>query len=463
MRTQRFSKRVSLYFMVATAILIVGVFTTVYLVVYKTVYNHLDSNLNAEYQEVSSSIVALSDDIIFTNQGEWTEAEHGQVEVNPTFIQVTDTMGNVLKKSSNLGETSLTVFKNENRKVYLNASLTNEKIRLIQVELSNTLDKKIGYISVAVPLNDTQMVLRNLRVVLFILFPLVLVVLYFTTKLIAQKSIEPVILLSENTDKITRKNLDQRIPLPVIHDELFNLTENINKLLDRIEEAVKREKQFSSDASHELRTPLSVLKGTLEVMTRKPRNADYYDNKVKTCLEEVDRMTVLVEQLLLLAQYESPVEITNLTQVRPEHLIHQIIVRHIDSANQKEITFHLAINKDISVLTDIFMLEQIIENIIVNAIKYSYSGNKISISLFEKDNKVSLCIKDKGVGMNSNELANIFNRFYRSDVSRNSHIKGYGLGLAIVKRFADLLHINIHVSSTPKQGTEFILTFLDAD
>jgi signal transduction histidine kinase len=459
MKTQSFSKRVSLYFMTATAVLIIVVFTTIYLVVFKTVFTHLDKDLNAEYQEVSNSIIAFDDDIIFANKGEWTEPEHGQIEVNPTFLQVTDTLGNILRKSSNLEEASLVVYKNKGKKIYINTSLANKKIRQLQVLLKDEHLKKIGYISIAVSLEDAQMVLLNLRIVLFILFPLVLVVLYFSTKFIAQKSIEPIILLSENADKITRESLDKRIPFPPIKDELYKLTENINSLLNRIEEAIKREKQFSSDASHELRTPLAVLKGTLEVMIRKPRDTEYYNQKALACLDEINRMTVLVEQLLLLARYENTIEVINITEVYPGKVIHQIIARHADMVSQKEIIFDLDLAEYTTIRTDAFMFEQIVENIITNALKYSRRESNIGISLAEKDQKISLIVKDEGEGINIDEISHIFDRFYRSDISRNSQIKGYGLGLAIVKRFTDLLHIDIQVSSRPQQGTEFTLTF----
>ncbi|WP_321538772.1 histidine kinase dimerization/phospho-acceptor domain-containing protein [Flavobacterium piscinae] len=121
----------------------------------------------------------------------------------------------------------------------------------------------------------------------------------------AGRSIKPVQTIIETSNQITKDNLKTRIPLPQNKDELFVLSENINSLLNRIENAVDREKQFTSDASHELRTPLAVIKGTMEVLIRKPRNEAEYKEKIRFCIDEIDRLNTMVDQLLLLARFEN--------------------------------------------------------------------------------------------------------------------------------------------------------------
>ena len=270
-------------------------------------------------------------------------------------------------------------------------------------------------------------------------------------------------LLTNSAEKITRENLNERIPLPKIEDELYTLTTSINKLLDRLEETVLHEKQFSSDASHELRTPLSVLKGTLDLMIRKPRNDEYYIEKATTCLNEVNRMSDLVDQLLLLARYENADDLVKKTKVDLAEVLDAIIARNSAGIEQKSLTLDLNIENPISVYTDIFMAEQILENIFSNAIKYSPDDRTIYISSSKTGEHVELIIRDEGIGMSSEESAQIFQRFYRIDESRNTRIKGYGLGLAITKRFADLLNIAIEVQSQLQKGSSFKLTFPSAE
>ena len=109
----------------------------------------------------------------------------------------------------------------------------------------------------------------------------------------------------ETTNRITKDNLNERVKLPVNKDELYQLSNGINRLLQRIEDTIVRERQFTSDASHELRTPLASLRGTLEVLIRKPRTQSEYEEKVTYALYEIDRMNNIIEQLLILARMDN--------------------------------------------------------------------------------------------------------------------------------------------------------------
>jgi len=165
--------------------------------------------------------------------------------------------------------------------------------------------KIIGHLFIAMSLDDAQMILTNLRNTLSVSFPLILILLFLIARLIAGRSIKPVTAITETSSNITKDNLKGRIVLPQNKDELYTLSKTINDLLDRIENAVEREKQFTSDASHELRTPLTVLKGTLEVLIRKPRTQAEYEEKIAYSIKEVNRVNNLVDQLLLLARFEN--------------------------------------------------------------------------------------------------------------------------------------------------------------
>jgi len=451
------SKRIALYFMTATAVLTIIIFLTIYWVVYSTVTKHLHEDVDSESLELFNSIVVLSDQVVFANQNEWLENEHGQIEVNPTFIQFADSSGNVIKKSPNLMDKSLRILKYKPDKVYFNDFISESAIYQLQVPIKNAGGDMLGYLSVALPLEESMIVLRNLRMVLIIAFPIVLIFLYVVTNLIARKSISPVYRLTESAKKITHENFKERIELPARKDELYTLTETINSLVNRLQGAVLREKQFTSDASHELRTPLSILRGTFEVMLRKPRDMGYYEEKIKSSLNEVNRMSVMVEQLLLLARYESGKESVTKVQIRILDLVHELVGRLHESMNEKLLALDINIPDELIIESDHFMISQILENLLTNAIKYSLNSGTIHISTNTQNHTTTLLIRDEGTGMSNHELEKIFERFYRTDSSRNSIIGGNGLGLSIVKRFTDLLSIGIAVKSQPGKGTEFAL------
>lgn len=444
--------------MIAVAVLTVLMFSAIYIVVYRTVYAHLDDDLNVESLEVQNSIVMLSDQLVFANPNEWLENEHGQIEVNPTFIQFADTSGQILKKTPNLEDGSLIILPGEAGKLFFNAVLSGSRVRQLQVQLTSFNGNHMGYLSVAIPLEDSQLVLTNLRTVLILLIPLVFIILFFVSRFIAQNSIKPVRVLTGKTEKITRKNLNERIPLPTNRDELYVLTESINNLLERIQDAIVREKQFTSDASHELRTPLSVIKGNLELMTRKERDPSYYLEKSHTSLREVDRMSDLIDRLLLLARYDAGSEKVTMEKIRLSRLIGEMILRFNHRLEEKKLTIELRDVNSITILSNRFMLEQIIENIFTNAIKYSFPESCIIFEIKSQDERTLLTITDEGPGIPTGQQNAVFDRFYRADESRNSETGGTGLGLSIVKRFSELLGIDVTLESEQGKGSRFTLT-----
>ena len=209
----------------------------------------------------------------------------------------------------------------------------------------------------------------------------------------------------------------------------------------------------------ELRTPLSILKGTMEVMLRKSRKPDYYIEKINSSLSEVNRMSDLVDKLLMLARYEGDEAPVHLSNVDVQDLLEGVLARFEIRFAEKNLKLALDFTPEIILNTDRFMVEQIVENLITNAIKYSPADSKISISLQKQGKAAILKVGDEGPGIPEHALDGIFERFYRVDESRNSFIEGSGLGLALVHRFCGLLHIKTEVISGPGKGTEFILFF----
>ena len=214
-----------------------------------------------------------------------------------------------------------------------------------------------------------------------------------------------------------------------------------------------------SSVSHELRTPLATIRGTLEVLIRKPRSVEQYEEKVQYCIKEVDRMTELAEQLLVLARYDSGNIVPQINQISPAQIINRITARLANEIEQKQITLHKNLESKILVRSDESMLEIIFSNLIANAIKYSNSNSIVELSLLNFDSKTMIVIEDNGFGMDENQLKNIFDRFYRGDNSRNKSIRGVGLGLAIVKKMCTLLNLEIKVESAIQKGTKFTITF----
>jgi len=288
---------------------------------------------------------------------------------------------------------------------------------------------------------------------------LVLMLLFGISRRIAQNSIKPIREIINTAEAITHNNLRARIPLPGHKDELYELSETINNLLDRIEYAVERERNFTSYASHEFRTPLSVLKGMMEVLIRKPRSETEYKKRIGICIEEVDILNDMVEQLLILTRYEDNRQSLHYKTLPVESLVNNCVGPYCDAMLENKMECKISIQpENISLRTDEYLFSTVLNNLISNAVKYANEGGLFEIKGYQKDADYTIEVHNTGGGIPPEELEHIFEKFYRSYTPGKTEIKGFGLGLAIVKRFCDLLDITIEIASVPDKSTVAKLT-----
>lgn len=443
--------------MVATAIVVAAVFVIIHLIVKTTVYHNLDSALSYQAEKHTHEIFIEDDSIRFSNKAEWEEREHKEVDIHPVFLQINDRNGRIMDKSPNLKEQSLEFEHHPNFVDPHTTKLGGREIRQAQITLDQGGVIK-GYILVAMPLEDTQTVLNNLKNILVTLYPVILFLLFFISRFLAGKSIIPIQQITDTTNRITKKNLNERVVLPDNKDELYTLSTSINDLLQRIQDAMEREKQFTSDASHELRTPLSVLKGTLEVLNRNPRSEQEYKDKIAYSIKEIDRMSGIVNQLLLLARLDK----SSLTHTQPIQLISaidEVLQRHKTAIKEKDLKVTLEDLSHEEVETDPYYLDLILDNLIGNSIKYSFPASNLLIQVKKEGSRLECSIQDQGIGILQEDLQNIFMPFFRSEALSHREIKGNGLGLSIVQKACKLIHSQLKVESRINSGTTVTLVF----
>ncbi len=300
---------------------------------------------------------------------------------------------------------------------------------------------------------------RELQIIFLFSFLVIVVTLFVLTRFIAGKRIKWIDEVCNTAEKITNINLDQRIPLPPHKDEFHRLSATINGLLDRLQDAFQREHQFSADASHELITPLSAVKCTLQVMLRKPRTIEYYEARIPFCLIELNRMSRIIDKLLVLALYDVDKISPAIEEIILPQLIDDVVEKIRAVAFEKNISITVRSSENEKVAADPAMLEIIIENILSNSIKYSPVNSSITITVARNESDITCTIADQGIGISENNIHRIFERYYRVEESINLKSGGFGIGLSLVKKLADLQQIKIAVQSPPGIGTTFNLTF----
>jgi signal transduction histidine kinase len=444
--------------MLATASVIAVVFLIIFFVVQVAVYQELDADLSFEAHKHTKEIQIDGDVILFKNKNEWTEHEHREVQVNPVFIQLVTPLGATMDKSPNLKEDQLVFDEEKAFDAHFDTELKNQPIRQVQLSIEQAGELK-GYILAAMSLEGPQLVIQSLKRNLLFLLPIVLLGLFFITRFLAGKSIQPVQLITTTTNRITRNNLNERIALPEYQDELYTLTASINELLARMQKAIEREKQFTADASHQLRTPLAVMKGTLEVLIRKVRSPAEYQEKIKDSIQEIDRISTVVDQLLLLARFDEQTAYKPKDEIPFATLIDDVLIRYKRMISEKALSVKVDVSTARPVFSVYYYVDIILENIVSNAIKYAVPESTIRISVFPEGKKVVCQIQNEGIGIKETELEQIFIPFFRSAAVAQSAIKGNGLGLSIVRKACDLLRVDVQVKSEWNKNTTFSLYF----
>jgi len=471
--------RIAFYYTFTTALLILLVFTAIYFTVDRVVYGHFDEDLSREvaetlwyanmtshtFKDFSNFKANDINDDHDEQDNDDNKARHEikhqrrkKTDVDQEFIQIINSANEIVVKSANLNTNVLTFNPHEMEMLYSNSQVGNSTVRQVQTALFTRDGQFMGYLIIAVPMKSAIIVLRNLQDVFFVAFPLILIILFALTRLIAGRSIRPIDKVIATAEQMSQTNLDQRIALPYHHDELYRLSATINALFDRMESAFLREKHFTADASHELKTPLAVVKGTLDVLIRKPRDREHYETRIKFCLKELDRMAYLIDQLLMLARYESSKVTPRIVVISFAPLLENVVERMLETAQSKGISITINHAENTPVAADPGMLEMMIENIISNAIKYSAPNSFITVAVTRNNEQVLCSITDQGIGIPEEKLNAIFDRFYRVDEARCTNTGGLGLGLSIVKKLADLQQIKVTVTSAINKGTTFTLT-----
>ncbi len=301
--------------------------------------------------------------------------------------------------------------------------------------------------------------LKKVRFILLFALPTVLILSVLGGEFLTRQALRPVDAMAQVADRIAGGDLSRRIPADPSGDELARLAETFNRMLERLEDSVRRIWQFSADASHELRTPLTILKGETEMALREARTVEEFQQTLGSGLEEINRISKIVEELFLLSKADlgearlerRPVALASLFK---ETLSHMEIL-----AKEKHLSLTFDCRDEVTIIGDTDRLRELLLNLVENAIRYTPSEGKIVVVLFRERDEARITVSDTGIGITKEDLQQVFDRFYRADGARALHPKGSGLGLPICKWIVEAHGGTIDVTSEPGRGTAFTLRF----
>lgn len=276
--------------------------------------------------------------------------------------------------------------------------------------------------------------------------------------IVTRHALQPLKEMTASTERITIARLQERLNPYLWPRELSTLAIAFNKMLDRIEEGFTRLSQFSGDLAHELRTPINNLMGEAEIILSRPRNGDEYRVVLESSIEELGRLSSMIENLLFLARAENPRSAVEFKMLPMQDVLRDVCDFYEAIAEEKGIT--LKTNANGLVKADSLMLRRAVGNLLSNALKYSPAQSEIVLSGgYDKPNCVTISVSDQGEGIPKEHLPHLFDRFYRVDSARSQETGGTGLGLAIVKFIMDLHKGQVSIRSEVGQGTIVKLLF----
>lgn len=272
------------------------------------------------------------------------------------------------------------------------------------------------------------------------------------------EAIKKLTLLMDQTD--TEMNPSTFTVSKSAEADVQNLARSYNNMMMRRVNNLRRARQFTADVTHELRTPLTILRGETELALRNGRDPKLLRQVLESNLEEISRMSYLIEDLLLLSKGDLGEVPLKMKPLQFDELIVELHHQAQLLATAKNIKVDLHCPQEKILLNaDSLRLRQVFLNLLTNAIKYTPDNGDVTIRVSLDDKNIATTITDTGIGMDSKHLKAIFDRFYRVNKTRNRNDGGSGLGLAIVKWIVDAHQGSIEVSSTPGKGSNFTVIF----
>jgi signal transduction histidine kinase len=460
MKTKTLRFRMMLLFTTVVGVLLAAS----YLAFWGLLAHEVPTQLNRQLLDTARPLVA---DIITEPNAQ----DVNRLDIPGEFFEVLDATGHVLQHSTNL--TTLInlsgISPAVSRPTFGIAAIGDAqsvRVALIPFQQANQLRVLV----VAIPTLGTNRVLDSFGRVALLLFPLSLLLTAGISAFYVGRSLAPINALTQHAALMAKRVTNRQgfwTPLPVSspYDELGRLAETFNQLLQGVDSAVRQLRQFVTDASHELRTPLAVLHGETELLLSKPRSAEEYQKNLHVFHEEFKKLTRIVEGLFTLSMADAGQLHLMCEPLYINEVLEEACALVTSRARTKNIVIVRELNQEIAYSGDEAFLHQMFLIFLDNAIKYSPEATQVRVTLAQQDGTIRAGFEDQGIGISSQHLPFIFERFYRAAPSSSGEAHSGGLGLAIAQAIARAQGGSIECQSTPEGGSTFtvILPVISAE
>jgi heavy metal sensor kinase len=461
MHTKSIRFRLTVWYALIFSVAMAVVFLAFYFLTQQSLLTHTDAAIATHNEKI---VEIISQENTTMNQSFINETQifaQQFSEMPGMLLIIGDPYGKILYHSQNLGanEAAVTDLLEKSANI-IRPTFVNRNIGATPLRFGVFPAERDGQLQAIVlmgqPMDVIQKSLNTLTLTLIFVYLGLLVLTVSGGFLLARKALSPIAQVSKHLKKISAENLKERVPEPETGDEIEELSQTFNSLLDHLNEAFVRERQFIGDVAHELKTPVATLKGGIEVTISKSRTNEEYERAFDETLIDVNRLSSTIKNILDLAWIGA--ENSNLDDKHFDLSGALIELQEIATklGSQKHLVLKGEIEPGIVVGGAEDKLSRAVLNIIDNAIKYTPSGGSVVMSLRKKKGNAVIEVKDTGIGIPEKESEHIFERFYRG--SKAAKTLGSGLGLAIAQGIIHAHHGDIEIKSKAGKGTLVTIT-----
>jgi two-component system, OmpR family, heavy metal sensor histidine kinase CusS len=447
MRLRSVRARLTLWYTAAFAAAAVVLGVAIWFAVQQSLYRAIDDGLRERVEGIDRFMEDHKSRLLLDEVKDEFRA-HGD------FFQVIDADGQPVHRGAALEDADLAPLGADEAGRFANATVRGEPLRVLSRLIA--IDERTYMIQAAAPLSNLEDGLRAAAWHLVPAIPFALIVAAAGGYWLSRRALAPVDRITQTARLITADSLSRRLEVTPTGDELERLSQTLNEMIARLENAFHRITRFTADASHELRTPLAVMRTTAEVALRAPQASGERHEALEQIVAEIERMSHLVENLLLIAKADSGAAELKKRRVDIVEAIREACSEASVLARVKGLRFEtelpetaLWVDGDRDALRRLFLI------LLDNAVKYTPAGGSLAVVVSTQGGRVLGTVRDSGCGIAAEDLPHVFARFYRADRARSRADGGVGLGLAIGRWIAEVHGGRLSVESKPQHGSSF--------
>lgn len=446
--------RMTIWYVALLALILIGFSSALYFTLGHLLYQQVDTSLVLNAHELANGLTVKNGALDFPSaENDITDLD--AVRVRGYLVRLLDADGKVINTNSRYAPLPIApdVLEMARRGLsqFQTLSVNGDGYRLYTTPVQDS-GRTVGALQVGKVLGEVEGTLRQLEVVLAIIAPLTITLAAFGGMWFARRALAPIDQITLSAQRISAHDLSQRLNLRLPNDEVGRLARTFDAMLERLDDAFRREREFTANASHEIRTPLTVMRGAIDVVLQRPRERAEYERVLRELRADVAQLSSMADDLLILARADAHQTIIACEELNAAQMLQAVADELRPLADAQQVTLEVQADPALVFWGDEQKMLRVLFNLVNNALEYSPSGAQVILAAARKGDAIRLSVSDQGPGITSDALPLVFDRFYRSTNGRSG---GAGLGLAIARAMVQAQSGEIAGESEPGKGTTF--------